>query len=184
MTNTIFPNTTDRKEVPWLHYLRVYACFLVVVLHATHISFLENEGEAFHSWLLCLARPCNCLFFMISGALLLPYNNDDFIAFYKKRLQRIVVPLLIWGCVYSILPFFLLNESIKSVIYNIVWLPLTYPEQYGGILWYLYIYIGIVLFIPFLSPKVYSDKCMLNAFLSIWFFCQLFTLSKIPVHIF
>ena len=172
------PITQTRKEIPWLHYLRVYACLLVVALHATHISFDDEIGKTFHDWLLCVTRPCNCLFFMISGALLLPYNCDDFILFYKKRVPRIIPPLIFWGIVYAVLPMFLYDESIKSALYNIVWIPLTYPERVGGILWYLYIYIGILLFLPFLSSKIYSDKRMLNAFLGIWFFVSIMYIVK------
>jgi len=167
-----------RKEIPWLHYLRVYACLLVVANHATHIPLDENIGQTLHDWTLCVTRPCNSLFFMISGALLLPYKCDDFILFYKKRLSRIIPPLIFWCIVYAVLPIFVYNESIKTAIDDIVWIPLTYPERIGGILWYLYIYIGILLFLPFLSSKIYCDKRMLNAFLGVWFFVSIMYIVK------
>lgn len=141
----------QHNEIPYIHYLRVLACLLVVTLHATHVEMIDGEGNTFHQWLLAITRPCNSLFFMISGVLLLPYKSLDFLQFYKKRLSRIFIPLLFWGCIYSFLPMYLFDESFKSAFYNTLWLPLTYPEQVGGILWYLYIYIGIIFFIPFIS---------------------------------
>lgn len=165
-------------EIPYIHYLRAFACILVVAQHCVHVPMFTAGDEFFQSWIIVLTRPCNCLFFMISGVLLLPYNLQSHIVFYKKRLRRLVFPLFIWGILYSILPCFLIGNSYKSAIYDILWLPLTYPEQVGGILWFLYIYIGIIIFIPFVSSSIYSNRQMLNTFLAIWFFVSIMYIVK------
>lgn len=165
-------------EIPYIHYLRALACILVVALHCVHLPMMTKEDEFFQSCVICLTRPCNCLFFMISGVLLLPYNSVNHIAYYKKRLRRIVFPLMWWGGVYSVLPVFLYGNSWKSALYDIIWLPLTYPEQIGGILWFLYIYVGIILFIPFISSNIYTNKRMMDTFLMIWFFVSIMYIVK------
>lgn len=151
-----------QEETAPLHYLntlRVLASFAVVVTHvsatvlftATPLTSLAwwvaNLGESFCRW-------CIPVFIMISGALLLdPDKNYSPICFYKKRIKRILPPLVFWTFFYF---------AIRS---DSGWLTIT--EMFQDILrgepyyhlWYLYMIPGLYLFTPFLRTYVkYSSN--------------------------
>lgn len=164
-------NKFMRQEIPYLHLVRVVACVMVVCLHTLPTSDFAVEGwdGHFKALTIWLTRPCVPLFLMITGILLLPYRGENLMAFYKKRLLRIIFPLLFWGIVYSVLPYLLGMETMEDVEQNILFLPFTYPTAIGGILWYLYILIGIYLVIPFLNPAIFDNKRFMLVYIAIWF---------------
>lgn len=169
-----------RQEIPYLHLVRMVACVMVVCLHTLPTSAFAVEGwdGYFKSSVIWLTRPCVPMFLMITGVLLLPYQGENLIAFYKKRLSRIIFPLLFWGIVYSVLPYLLGMENVEEVKYNILFLPLTYPTEIGGILWYLYILIGIYLVIPFLNPVIFDSKRAILVYITIWFLSSFVPIFK------
>ncbi len=63
-----------KKENPNINILRALACFLVVMLHCAPETCNTPLDELFRGVLFCVSRPCVPLFFMITGALILPYN--------------------------------------------------------------------------------------------------------------
>ena len=73
------------------------------------------------------------------------------------------------GGVYSILPNLLGIESFNDMLVNIALIPITYPSEIGGILWYLYVIIGIYFIIPFISDYVISDMKYMRCYLILWF---------------
>ena len=163
--------TQVRQEIPYIHLIRVVACFMVVALHSINISVNLTPGSMdayFPRIIQLLTRPCVPLFFMISGVLLLPYNKDnDLVTYYKKRLSRVVFPLILWGGVYSILPYLLGREVLSDVWRNLIMLPFTYPTEIGGILWFLYIMIGIYLIIPFISSEAVTGR-FVKVYIILW----------------
>lgn len=104
---------------------------------------------------------------MITGILILPIKDDMF-SFYKKRILKVLYPLLLWGIIYAILPYFLDMQTGAITIKELLLSPLVYPSQIGGILWYLYILIGVYLIMPFFSSKLYIDKTYQKLYLIIW----------------
>lgn len=159
-----------KKEIPYLHLIRVVAVLMVICLHCLPSAWLiEGIDKTFYAVVFFLTRPCVPLFFMISGVLLLPMEND-IICFYKKRLAKIVYPLLAWGVVYSILPYLMGLETIKEAVIQCISIPITMPGRFGGILWYLYILIGIYLMIPFINQKIFLKgyKIYLYVYLLAW----------------
>lgn len=165
-------NRLMKQEIPWIHLVRVLACIMVVCLHvcsAANSYPKDNFDAAFLNSIYYATKPCVPLFFIVTGYLILPYKSgDNIMSFYKKRISRIFFPLITWGIIYSILPFFLGLNNIHDTIKELVLSPIKAPDQVGGILWYLFILIGIYLVIPFFSERIYDNKTFLRIYLLIW----------------
>ena len=86
---------------------------------------------------------------MISGALLLS-KKQDITSFYKKRFGRILIPTIIWSIIYIFYDSFIDNGCIE--FYDIITKILLIPFQtQTGLLWFMYVLIGIYLVAPILS---------------------------------
>lgn len=122
-----------------LDLIRVWACMLVVFLHCNNDVL----------WLDVLTMPCNVLFFMVSGALLLPTNMST-IAFYKRRLMRILGPTLFFSLFYLTLDFAFSNSlTWDGYFRSIMQIPLI--PQGNVVLWFMYAMMGVYIFMPILS---------------------------------
>lgn len=80
-----------------LDLVRILACFMVVLMHSPMQT--ENANGLLLSSLSYFTAPCIGLFFMVSGALLLPqpsiliyyanaYSESSTLTFLKKRLKK------------------------------------------------------------------------------------------------
>ena len=160
-----------KKEIPYIHYLRVLACFGVLCIHCTHVSLKNNTDLIFNEILRCFCHSDVPIFLMITGALIftsIKGKEINIFEFYKNKIPRIIYPLLIWSIIYSIIPYFINDTHYKTIILNIAYIPFQYPKEIGGILWYLYVIIGIYLIIPFITNKLYYNTKMINTFLLFW----------------
>ena len=84
----------------WINNAKIIAAFAVIMLHISSY-FLYNSYLDFNWWTANLfdssARWCVPVFVMISGYLLLsPEKNYTTLDFYKKRINRIIIPLIFW----------------------------------------------------------------------------------------
>lgn len=159
--------TTERKNIGWIDLLRVLACFLVVFAHSSDafVAQFDNNRASFLTGVFSgsFVRSCVPLFVMMTGVLLLPVKAD-LAAFYRKRIGRILVPLIFWSVVTPVL-FFLYFTYVSPDTQN----PLITPSQgidslwvklYTFIfnfnfdtvpMWYLYMLIGLYFIMPILS---------------------------------
>lgn len=134
-------------EVVWL---RVFACFFVVFLHAgapvLHSFGTGWEVAAFYS---AIARPCVPVFLMLTGYLML--NREDTpIAFYKKKYLKILIPFVFYSFLYYLVEYSLGNKkSILGFFPEFI----NEPTKYH--LWYLYTLVGIYAAFPFIQ-KVFN----------------------------
>lgn len=111
-------------------------------------------------------RPCVNLFFLVTGFLILPYKEDgNALEFYRKRIPKVLYPLLVWGAVYAWLPFFIGEKTFADSFVAFILSPI---QQTDGILWYLFMLLGIYLIIPFLNPKIFTDDRYLRLYLWLW----------------
>lgn len=69
--------------------LRLLACLMVIAMHAPLPDSAEGNG-LFLSTLSYLTAPCIGLFFMVSGALLLPVHRSKY--FLEKEIRENIVP--------------------------------------------------------------------------------------------
>ena len=69
------------------------------------------------------------------------------------------------------LPYLLNGISLNDALMDITRIPITWPKEYGGILWYLYMLVGIYLIVPMISFEVFSKDNWLTGkvYLGLWF---------------
>lgn len=143
---------------------RALACFLVVVVHVSATDFIAFgprwwPANFFDS----IARIAVPVFFLITGALILVHDEPIW-AFYKKRIGRVLPPLVVWSVVYAALyraPGVTPADSFLNIVKGLS----------SGHLWYLYAIIGLYLSAPFLG-KIYRASSLLEKrlFLAFWIF--------------
>lgn len=131
------------KRIVFLDYVRVFACFLVMVVHASENfygaagstdmagpqSFLASEADRL--WVAVydgFSRMAVPLFMIVSAYLLVPMKEGQTSwQFYRRRFTHILPPFFIFMILYSILPMLWgqidSETSIKGYVSNIPELP-------------------------------------------------------------
>lgn len=182
----------QREHIVWLDVMRFVAIFMVVACHCTdpfNISAAAKSNPDFGYWGAVwgsLLRPCVPLFVMITGVLLLPVRQP-MSGFYKKRIPRVLVPFLIWSVLYNLFPwmvqlfggtpeligrFFAYANSpsplLSSALHDIALIPFNFTV-YTTHMWYVYMLIGLYLYMPVFSAWVEkaTDRAKLF-FLMVW----------------
>lgn len=93
-----------RQRIVWADLLRFIAIFMVICSHSAdpfNVSAEARLNPEFNFWGSAYGsffRPCVPLFAMLTGMLLLPVKQSMG-AFYKKRITRVLVPLVIWSVI-------------------------------------------------------------------------------------
>lgn len=157
-----------RENIGWVDLLRIIACFLVVFSHCCDpfVAQFDNDRTSFLTgvWMGSLVRSCVPLFVMMTGVLLFPIriNLGDF---YKKRIGRILIPLVFWSIALPLLFFLYLNfinpdTPNPAIPADTRTLSDMWNKMYTFIfnfnfdttpLWYLYMLIGLYLAMPVFS---------------------------------
>ncbi len=138
------------ERVIWLDWMRVAACLMVIVVHATEPFYLGGDGsliltrtDAFWaSFFDSLVRACVPLFVIASSYLQFPlhYSSEEF---FRRRAVRILVPFILWTVVYALVwgsPV----QNFKDLLLNF--------NYAAGHLWFVYMLVGVYLLMPLLSP--------------------------------
>ena len=157
----------DSNRIVFADYLRVTACFLVMLVHASenfyaadasglagNVSMLANEANRF--WVAFydgfVARTCVPLFMIISAFLLVPVKPGvTMLQFYKRRFLRILPPMLCFMLLYTFLPLAWGAMSWEQAVADLKMLPFNFPSM-AGHLWFMYPLISLYLIIPVVSP--------------------------------
>lgn len=146
---------TDR--LIYLDLIRITAMLLVVACHC--FGDVSQTSPKVISLLTYIEMPCIGLFMAISGALLLPVKNSTG-AFIKKRLNKILIPTLIWSVVYMILRNDLTLRNLAEGIFHPVG---------SGILWFIYTIAGLYLISPVISPWLEkASQKVVGFYLLLW----------------
>lgn len=167
---------TSKREI-WVDWMRVAACFMVVLVHATEPFYLGGDGaqiltvsDAFWaSFFDSFVRACVPLFIVASSYLQFPlhYSSGEFL---RRRAVRILIPFVIWSLVYA----FTWGEpaaNLKDLLLNF--------NYAAGHLWFVYMLIGLYLLMPLLSPWAEKvSKKELQVYLGIWLFTTLIPLIR------
>lgn len=125
-------------------FIRVVACMLVVLFHSPTGStpgFLQSIIYKFSSG----GVP---LFFMISGALILPVREISVYATWK-RIKKVLIPTLIWTVFYSFLGLYCKNIPLDLYIKKVLSIPFMY--EFNLTLWFMYALIGVYIISPVIS---------------------------------
>jgi surface polysaccharide O-acyltransferase-like enzyme len=185
--------TTPSKRIVWVDVLKFFAIFMVICIHCSdpfNVSPEARSNPQFNFWgsiYGSFLRPCVPLFVMITGLLLLPVklSMKDF---YKKRLLRIATPFLIWSVLYNLFPWITgllglpstvlsdmfayatpdASQSFGDAMKNIVLIPFQF-NIYTVHMWYLYMLVGLYLFMPIFSSWIEkATPSQKRLFLGIW----------------
>ena len=165
----------EKKRYFGIDLIRVFACYLVMQTHAGEIYYigdggvlLKDEKNKYPGVLNSFARICVPLFIMISGYLLLPMKTD-YITFLKKRFTRVSIPFIVFCIAYDIFFYIKGDIDIKTMLMNIPKISINYGTELGH-LWYIYMIMGIYLFIPIISPWIKTaEKDQFYYYLVLWF---------------
>jgi surface polysaccharide O-acyltransferase-like enzyme len=155
--------------------IRTVAVVLVILLHAAAFPPeipVNITSQVIYGWFTAdfydaLGRIGVPLFVMLSGALLLePSKTDEPVkVFFKKRFNRIGLPLIFWSIAY-----FLWSVYVHGT-------PLTFASAVQALmsgayvhLWFLYLLVGLYLVTPVLRVFVkYLDWKRFKYLVALWF---------------
>ena len=155
------------KRITFLDYIRVFACFLVILVHGAENyygtvgtadmagpqSYLANETDRL--WVSIydgFSRMAVPLFIIVSAFLLVPMKKRlTSWQFYIHRFKRVIPPFAIFMVLYSSLPLIWGQIDTATSIKDLSRLFLNFPTL-AGHLWFMYPLISIYLFIPIISP--------------------------------
>ena len=138
-----------RRRVPYLDILRVIACLLVILIHTPihqYDTYYNTPSIAGAVYTVLVAVNCN-LFFMISGALLLPVTLPTK-RFLKRRLPVVLFPLIVWTVVYLLEHGLLLHNFTPRLLTSVLFHPVE------GLLWFLYVLLVIYVTLPLVSKCI------------------------------
>ena len=138
-----------QRRIPYLDILRVIACLLVILIHTPirqYDAYYNTPSIASAVYTVLVAVNCN-LFFMITGALLLPVTMPDK-RFFKRRLRVVLFPLIVWTIVYLLEHAFLLHNFTPRLLTSILFNPVE------GLLWYVYVLLVIYVTLPLVSKCI------------------------------
>ena len=155
----------NNKRIVFLDYLRVMACFMVMVVHAVEPFYFDGEmnlhiatksDAAWVAFLDSAARACVPLFVMTSCYLLFPLRAPAG-AFFRRRISRILMPFFIWSGVY----IWRFGGGFKELLFN-------FPAA-AGHLWFVPMLFGLYLAMPLFSPWAEKvTKRELGGWIALW----------------
>lgn len=142
--------------------MRIVACLLIICMHAPMPS--DSANSIFLNITGYFPAAGLCIFFVLSGALLLPVKMDTFM-FLKKRMSKVVMPMLCFTALYVALKYFSGDEV--DLVHTICSVP--FSTQGHGVLWFMYTLIGLYLLSPIISKWLQSSsKCEVEFYLGLW----------------
>ena len=158
---------SDSKRIAFLDYVRVFACFLVMIVHASENYYPGPESTdmagpqailANQTDRLCVSlfdgfsRISVPLFMIVSAFLLAPKRKEQSSReFYRRRFGKILPPFLVFAVLYAVLPLLWGQIDVSTTLRDLARLPLNFPTL-AGHLWFMFPLFGLYLFIPVISP--------------------------------
>lgn len=170
-----------KRRIVFLDYMRVIACFMVIIVHSCEFFFINGSNIGISSlndgfWVSVFDSAFRCsvpLFVLISAYLLVPVTGT-IKSFFTKRLTRVVIPFLIWSLLYATLPYLWGDMNRQDVVDSILRLAYNFNDA-SGHMWFVYMLIGLYLFMPVISPWVQkTERKGLQLFLLLWFISSFF----------
>lgn len=123
--------------------MKTLAIILVIMIHTSAPGYV-SFGAQWHAALgyESISRICVPLFFMVTGALLLPRQHS--ITSIAKRMQRVAIPLIVWSFIYLLFNKYYFGASTSGWIKHIIRGPILH-------LWFIYTLLGLYVFLPLFS---------------------------------
>lgn len=157
--------------------IRIIACLLIVMMHAP-LPGSKADG-LFLSALSYLTAPGIGLFFMVSGALLLPVKTGTG-TFLRRRFTKIVIPTVVWTIFYIVCNMIWTSEMPTWKM--LLSIPLS--TQGNPVFWFIYTLAGLYLLVPILSQWLKNcSRRGLEFYLCLWSISLCYPLLKFAVDI-
>jgi len=189
-------NTINRQSerIVWLDVVRIVAMLMVIGVHCIdpfYISPAMRDIPEYTQWAAnygSFFRPSVPLFAMMTGLLLLPVKQT-MTDFYKKRILRVLFPIIIWSVFYNLFPWFtgLLglpkevigdffcytqgseSQALEDALKDVAMIPFQFSFKENH-MWYMYLLIGLYLYMPFFSAWIEkATNKEKRIYLGIWF---------------
>ena len=154
----------SKKRIIYLDVIRILACLMIIAMHApipgTGLGSIVLSSDSL------LTAPGIGLFIMVSGALLLPVNltTKDFLL---RRLGKVVWPTLIWTLIYWAVAPWTFGVNRGNGLSSFLSIP--FAAQFNGVLWFMYMLIGLYLLAPILSSWLQkASRREVEFYLCVW----------------
>lgn len=155
-----------KERIYYLDVIRIIACLMVIMMHSP-VALKEGESSVVPGLISFIMLPCNGLFFMTSGALLFG-SGLSYGQFMKKRLSRIVWPVVIWSVIYVFVDAYMLGIPLNESIQQICWIPFHYINA-NNAMWFMYTLLGCYFIVPIVEPWLMkATKKELEMVLLMW----------------
>ena len=149
------------KQV-YLELIRAASMLLVIFNHTGTKGFMlysAATNSALYPFYLFISVACKVavpLYWMVSGALLLP-KEESLGKVYRHRVLRMVVVLILFSAVTYI--WQILKGTVDGWDFKYFW-ETIYSSRFATAYWFIYAYIGMLIMLPFLRKlvKVMSVK--------------------------
>lgn len=133
---------TNRKYD--IAFLNILFCLMVIFIHISSETVVRADHTSTMFWSVCvLSRLCGFSvsgFVLLSGVkLMLKANKINILEFYKSRLISVVLPYIIWVCIYY--GYFCWSENM-----SFSWLDLGHYILFGDLWAHFYFVVVIVQF--------------------------------------
>ena len=125
---------------PDIQFFRAIAIIAVVMIHTTPAGEMQVICKPFINFAVAT-------FVFLSGYLT-KADNDNWLAFYRRRITRVLVPYFIWTVIYSIQD--IQSEGLSVLVKNLLCANATTT------LYYIFVYIQFVLLTPLLGKLAKS----------------------------
>ena len=125
---------------PDIQFFRAIAIIAVVMIHTTPAGEMQVICKPFINFAVAT-------FIFLSGYLT-KADNDNWLAFYRRRITRVLVPYFIWTVIYSIQD--IQSEGLSVLVKNLLCANATTT------LYYIFVYIQFVLLTPLLGKLAKS----------------------------
>jgi len=169
-------------RILWADFIRSLGILLVILGHVSGIAVQRFQSVALNDWQAgniynVIARSCVPLLFMVSGALLLP-KQENLTDFYRKRFNKVIFPFLFWSIMYLLWKEGCFNftgeyhcySSYSPFVVVKIWVLsiLTTPAEYH--LWFMYELFAAYMLTPVLRILATDEnRKYLWYLLAIWF---------------
>lgn len=145
----------ENNHKPVYDYIRSLAVLFIMFVHVLALDWpyaADMAGTPLYEVLnliRCISGVGgNCIFLMISGALLLRFKEENLLSFYGRRFTKIIVPLVIYYFYYLWEYNAQRYTSFKTAIYKII--TADYSKANVHHFWLIYVIISLYVLVPFL----------------------------------
>ena len=167
-----------KENLLWIESLRVLATLGVIFVHVAAGALRQSGNVTDFVWWVgniydSSVRFCVPIFLMISGALILSKTYESTGEYLKKRVVRILFPLLFWSLVYIIRDIYLRfpRGEFTTTMDFVRFALLRLKNGASFHFWYMYMVIGLYLFFPIIGKWLSkSNKHEIKYFIGIWLF--------------